>query len=183
MTISHLGNSGIIPVDSRNYSTMIMYCNQCLLAFFELLFIATVFIFSRIYFLVLLTANVISMKLKNNFYRHPFCLSNSGLPDGNDFEGWREVRVRTLEKIDTSKLLALDKEIRVLLKTREVSDLISRSSTEDSYDDSDGRLEALRNQLQDMLGNLAGNGKEEMKFAHPSVNSSIKSELSDIGIY
>lgn len=132
----HLSRAGLIV-------KMITIAIQCCLATFELLFIATVFVLSRIYFLGALLIDVICMKTKKIFYRPFFPVKNAELPGRWDLEGWREFRIQYIEKIKSEKLLALNQEIKSVLKHRRV--LIEENGEEQS-------LELLRRQLEDALG-------------------------------
>ena len=97
------------------------------------------------------------MKIKKTFYRPFFPVKNSELPERWDLEGWREFRIQYIEKIKSEKLLALNQEIKSILKHRRV--LIEENSDEQS-------LELLRRQLEDTLGDF-GTVKKKTR---PSLN-------------
>ena len=137
---------------------MIAFACKCCLTAIELLFIATVFVVSRIYFLILLLIEVIKLKMKRIFYLPLSPINNVELPDCGDLEGWREFRIQNLEKINSDKLLTLGKEIQNVLK--------SRGNIIEEENDQDQKVELLRRQIEDALGECSMVNKK----ARPSVN-------------
>ena len=131
----------------------------------ELLFVAIVFLFSRIYFLGILLVDVIKLKMKKLLYQPFFPVNNNELPDSADLEGWRDFRIQYMKKIDSDKLLALNKEIDSVLKSRGVV-AIGESSEEEN-------VGILRRQLENAIGVAPKN-----KTTHPSFN--IKGLTNDL---